>query len=151
MAVSRAMRRLLQVRELEEEQSKTALESALGDLKRLQAALAGTRERDRGGRKLVAASAGSDEVVDRLAGLEEIRAARRHAVALNPRIAQTEKAVTARREELLGKRVERRQAETLIGETMAADEREAGRRMQRDLDDWFLSRLRAAGDLGGEE
>ena len=34
MAVSRALRRLLRVRELEEEQSRLALESALGELQR---------------------------------------------------------------------------------------------------------------------
>jgi hypothetical protein len=38
--------------------------------------------------------------------------------------------------------MERRQAETLIRKTEAGDAVEAGRRAQRDLDDWFLSRTR---------
>jgi hypothetical protein len=51
-----------------------------------------------------------------------------------------EAAVSTRRREFLGKRIERRQTETLIEETQALDKVEAGRRAQRDLDDWFLSR-----------
>ena len=156
MAVSRAMRRLLHVLELEEEQAKVALELALSDLKRLHAAFAAAGERDRGGRRLVASSAGSNrlagsnETVDRLAGLEEMRAACRHRAALTPRIAQTEQAVAVRREQFLAKRIDRRQAETLIAETEAADAVEAGRRGQRELDDWFLSRLHGARNDRGE-
>jgi len=47
----------------------------------------------------------------------------------------------ARREDFLGKRVERRQAETLIQETEAQDAVEADRRGQQTLDDWYSSRL----------
>ena len=39
MAISRGLRRLLRVRNLEEEQSRQALESALGELNRLESAL----------------------------------------------------------------------------------------------------------------
>lgn len=149
MAVSRAMRRLLEVREIEEELRRGALESATGDLKRLEAALAAAKDRERGGRRLVAASVSTGEVVDRIAGLEETGAARRHAAALKPRIAEMELAVTARRREFLAKRIERRQVETLIRETEAGEAIETGRRAQREVDDWFLSRLRRGG--AGEE
>ena len=148
MAVSRAMRRLLQVRELEEELSQAALESALGELRRLEAALVAARERERGGRRQVTASASSGELVDRIAGLEETRAARRRAEALKTRIAEAELEVTARRQEFLSKRMERRQVETLIRETGAGDAVAAGRRAQRDLDDWFLSRAQHGGGAG---
>jgi len=147
MAVSSGLRRLLHVLELEEEQAKAALELTLSDLKRMQAARAAAEQRERGGRRLVAASAASgqgawaDAKVDWFAGLEEMRAACRHRAALTPRIAQTELDVAARREEFLAKRIERRQAETLIRETEAADATKAGRREQREIDDWFLSRL----------
>jgi flagellar export protein FliJ len=141
MAVSRAMRRLLRVREIEEEQCRLALESALGELQRLKRALAATSERDRRGRRMVVASACSGELPDRLAGLEETCAARRHAAALAPKIEELEQDVAEWRQAYLAKRVERRQAETLILETEARDTVEAGRRGQRTLDDWFLSRL----------
>lgn len=149
MAVSRALRRLLHILEMEEEQMRLALESALGDLKRLERALAVTVERERRGRKLVAASAHSGELIDRLAGVAEARTAKQNATLLKPRIADAELNAHTRRGEFLSKRVERRQAETLIRETEAADAAEAGRRGQQSLDDWHLNRLykvkRAAG------
>jgi len=140
MAVSRAMRRLLQVRVLEEELSQAALESAVGDLRRMEAALVAAQERERNGRRQVTASASTGELVDRIAGLEETRAAARHGAALRPRIAEAELEVARRRQEFLAKKIERRQVETLIRKTEAGDAVEAGRRGQRHLDDWFLSR-----------
>ncbi len=141
MAVSRALRRLLRIRDLQEEQSRLALESALGELHRLEHALTATSERGRRGRRLVQASAQTGQLTDRLAGLEETRAAGRHAVTLGPRIdAMGEEAAGLRREFLL-KRVERRQAETLIHETEAWEAIEAGRRGQQSLDDWYGFRL----------
>ncbi len=149
MAVSRAMRRLLEVREMEEELRRGALESATGDLRRLEVALAAAKEQERGGRRLVAASVSTGEVVDRIAGLEETGAGRRHAAALKPRIAETERVVAARRGEFLAKRIERRQVETVIREREAGEAIETGRRTQREVDDWFLSRSRRGG--AGEE
>ena len=138
MAVSRGLRRLLEVRVLEEELRKATLEEALGDLRRLEAVLDGAQERERNGRRQVTASAGSADVADRIAGLEETRSAGRHVAALKPRIAELEVEVAARRAEFLAKRIERRQAETLIRKAEAADAVAAGRRAQRELDDWFL-------------
>jgi hypothetical protein len=141
MVVSRGLRRLLRIRDLEEEQCRLALESATGSLHRLQHALEATVERGRRGRRLLEASVHSGELPDRLAGLEEMRAAARHGAALTPRIADAELDVAALREEFLSKRVERRQAETLIKETEARDAIEAVRRSQQNLDDWFGNRM----------
>jgi hypothetical protein len=143
MAVSRAMRRLLQVLEIQEEQCRATLESARAEFRQLQQALTRSVERERGGRRLVAASAVTGEVTDRIAGIEEARTAGRIAAALAPRIAEVELAVELRQREFLGKRIERRQTETLIEEAEALDKTAAGRRAQRDLDDWFLSRRSA--------
>jgi hypothetical protein len=138
MAVSPAMRRLLRLLEIQEDQYRAALASALADLKRLEGAMAVTAERDCGGRRLVAASASTGDLEDRLAGLEETRTARRHAVALAPRIGEAKLRAGARQREFLSKRIERRQAETLVRKTESQDEIEAGRRRQQELDDWFL-------------
>ena len=140
MAVSRALRRLLRIRDLEEEQSRLALEASLGDLRTLQHALEGTTERDRGGRRLVQVGALSGEIRDRCAGLEETRAAERFALVLGPRIADAEQDVINLREDYLDKRVERRQAETLIEESTAREKLDADRRSQQALDDWFGNR-----------
>jgi flagellar biosynthesis chaperone FliJ len=140
MAVSRALRRLLRIRDLEEEQSRLALEASLDDLHTLQHALAATTERDRQGRRLVQASALNGEIRDRTAGLEETRSADRFALVLGPRIADAEQDVMSLREDYLDKRVERRQAETLIEEATARDTLDADRRSQQALDDWFGNR-----------
>jgi flagellar biosynthesis chaperone FliJ len=140
MAVSRALRRLLRIRELEEEQNRLALESAVGELNRLEQALTAAYERERQGRRLVETSARSNQMLDRLAGLEEARSAGVHAIALGPRIDSKQEEVEARRREFLAKRVERRQAETLIEETRVRDAIDSDRRGQQSLDDWFSSR-----------
>ena len=140
MAVKRAMRRLLEVREMEAEQSRAALERAIGDLRQKEATLAAAGEREQRGRRLVTASARTGELVDRVAGMEETRAGRRGAEHLLPKIAQAEQLVVQRRQEFLAARIERRQVELLVGKAAKEDAIEAGRRTQRDLDDWFLRR-----------
>jgi hypothetical protein len=97
------------------------------------------------GRHLVTASAHTGELPDRLAGLEETHSAKRRAVALAPLITEAESEVDARRQAFLDKRVECRQAETLIREAEARDALVLGRRTQQGLDDWYLNRL-----LGGK-
>ena len=141
MAVSRALRRLLQVRELQEEQCRLAMEAAINDLHRLEAALRGAGERERIGRRLIEASAHSGDLPDRLAGLEEVRTGARFALVLEPRVVAQQGVVEVRKQEFLEKRIERRQAETLIEETEARDAIEFGRRSQQTLDDWYSSKL----------
>jgi hypothetical protein len=145
MAVSRALRRLLHIRDLQEEQSRLALESALGELHNLEDAMAATFERSRQGRRLVDASARSGQLADRLAGIEETRSASRHAEALEPRIDAMGEEVKELRQEFLSRRVERRQAETLIRETEAREAVEDGRRGQQTLDNWYSSRMHRDG------
>jgi len=141
MADSQALRRLLQVLEIEEEQAKLALESAVGDLRLLEQRWAAAVERSRSGRQLVMASARSGNLTDRWAGLEEARVGTRRASQLMPRIAEAELVVNIRRQEYLSRRVERRQAQTLIEEAEAREAVEARRRGQQALDDWYLNRL----------
>jgi hypothetical protein len=140
MAVSRAMRRLRQVRQMEEELCQAALESAVSDLGRIETALKCAQERERAGRRQVTASAATGEVIDRVAGLEETRTARRHAEMLRRLIAEQELVVAARRAGFLARRMERRQVETLIENGEALETIKSSRRGQRELDDWFLGR-----------
>jgi hypothetical protein len=145
------MRRLLQVLEIQEEECRAAMESARAELRRLEQALTRSVERERGGRRLVAASAATGEIADRIAGIEETRVAKRIAAALTPRIAESQSTVNLRQREFLGKRIERRQTETLIEEAEALERVEAGRRAQRDLDDWFLSRRAPPSEARADE
>jgi len=87
-------------------------------------------------------------LADRQAGIEEVRTAKRHAELLGPRIESKGEEVAERRQEYLEKRVERRQAETLISETEARDAVESNRRSQQGIDDWYRNRLhRKAGEV----
>jgi hypothetical protein len=141
VTVSRALVRLLRVRDLEEEQCRLALESAIGQLNRLEQALVASEERDRRGRRLIEASARNGEFPDRLAGIEEMHAASRRAEVLIPRMAEAKTVVAELRQAYIEKRTERRQAETLIEAAKARDAIEAERRSQQNLDDWYRNRM----------
>ncbi len=146
MAVSRALKRLLRIRELEKEQSRLALETALGELRDLEKALHGSSERGREGRQLVAASVERGDLADRLAGLAEACAAARAAKWLAERWPAAERKVEEQREEFLVRKTERRQAETLIDAVETRDAIEAERKIQQGLDDWHRTRWKQAGN-----
>lgn len=145
MAISRALRRLLRIRDLEEEQSRIALEAAIGDLHRLEQEQIRTAERDRQGRRLVDRSVETGEPTDRLAGLEEQHAADRFQLVLAPRILDARQDVASLRQDYLERRVERRQAETLVKEGEVREAIESERRSQQGLDDWFRNRMHRVG------
>ena len=144
MALSRALRRLLRIEEIQEELSRAALASATDELRQLERLFTATEDRERGGRQLVVSSAHSGELPDRLAGLQESRAAIRRLGVLAPGIADAELTVAALREAFLARRVDRRQAEALISEAEARCALETARHDQQSLDDWYLNRLSAA-------
>lgn len=141
MPISLALRRLLRIRELEEEQSRIALETALGEMNRLKAALLGTAQRGQAARRLFASSVQSENPMDRVACLHEMRAADNHTGALSRKLATAAPEVARLQERFLATRVQRKQAESVIKECDARAESEEERRNQRDLDD--LSRTRS--------
>ena len=144
MPVSRALRRLLRIRELQEEQSRAALESVMGELSRLEKAVVVAAGRDRQGRQLVSSSAQSSELPDRLAGLEESRAAMRQGKVLKESRDGVKQQVEILQQSFLTRQVERRQAETLIEAAEAMNAIEAERRGQQALDEWHRSRTSQA-------
>jgi hypothetical protein len=141
MPVSNALKRLLRIRDLEQEQHRLALESALSELRRLEAALGSASERERRGRGELAASVRAGEQQERHPALVESEIGNSHARVLAPRIVRVEAETARRRQAFLLKRLELRQAETLIRETEAADEVEELRKGQQRLDEWYLSRV----------
>lgn len=140
MPVSRSLRRLLRIRDLEEEHLRLAMETSIAQLQSLQNALATAQLRGRKGKELLALGTRSGEIADRQAGLVETYAAERRAQALIPHIEEAEANTLRLRQSYLAKRVERRQAETLIEEAEARDAVEAGRKSQGALDEWYRSR-----------
>jgi flagellar biosynthesis chaperone FliJ len=141
VAVSRTLRRLLRIRELQEEQSRSALETALGELSQLETALTATEQRDRSGRKLVGSGAQSGNLTDRVAGIEEMRAAAGVASALSVRLAAAERRVAALRDSFVSSRMQRQQARTLVEDGEARIAAAEARRDQQELDD--LHRVRS--------
>lgn len=142
MGSGRLTERILHIRQMEEVESRRALDVALGELVRLELALRAIEQRERTGRSLVVASAKSGEIVDRIAGMEETRSAGRKLAALTVRVRATEDAVASLRQDYLGKRTSRLQAETLVETELAREARTNVRRGQQALDDWYLNRLR---------
>jgi hypothetical protein len=84
---------------------------------------------------------GGGDLEGRLANMEEMRTSERFSQVLTPRIELQEAVVSERREEFLEKRLERRQAETLIEESAAREALEEGRRAQMGMDDWYSNKL----------
>jgi flagellar export protein FliJ len=140
MPISPALRKLLRIRELEEEQSRIALETAIGEMNRLKTALPGIAQRGQAARRLLASSVQSGNLTDRIAGLQEMRAADNLAGALSRKLATAEPEVARLRERFLASRVQRRQAESIIKESVSRAEIEEERRNQRDLDDLHRAR-----------
>ena len=149
MAVSRALKRLLRIRDLEEEQRHIALQTAMGELNRLEQALVVTGQRKRLGRAMMEQGIQQGELFERIAGIEEQALADRMVRALEPRLAAQQNEVRLRREAYMEKRIERRQVETLLEEAAKREQIEADRRTQQGLDDWFSSRQYQQG-LGEE-
>jgi hypothetical protein len=144
MVVSKIVRRLLRVLDLEEELRRRELESAQAELALLDTALRTAGERERDGRLLFTAAVQSEDLRDRLAGQAEVLAGRRRGVVLQQFIKQSSRAEEELRAALLEKRVERKQAETLVQAAQARESLEEGRRTQQSLDCWYL--MRPSGD-----
>jgi hypothetical protein len=124
---------------MEEEMRRRGLESAQGELTQLETALKGAGQKERKGRQLVNAGVLSEVLPDRLAGLEEVHAGIRLGSFLQQHIEAATLQVNERREEYLAKRLERRQAETLIEAAEATDKVDANRKSQQALDEWYLT------------
>lgn len=146
MPVSPGLKRLLRIRELEEELSQSALENAASEREHFQRNLGLAIDRKRAARSLWSKSVSADERESRQAGLEEIGIAGRLAAFASTQLAEAERQLSERRESYLAKRTRRRQAQTLIEETESEDVRTAIRRDQQELDEWFRLRAGSAAD-----
>ncbi|HEY2858567.1 MAG TPA: hypothetical protein VGJ21_09130 [Terracidiphilus sp.] len=140
MPVPKSMRRLLHVRQLEEEQRKAELESALGEQRRLEDAMGAAHDRERAGRAWIASSANCPDPADRIAGLVDSESAGHVTRILAPRAAAAAARTAALREKFLAVRVERRQVDTVIHEAEELEALQQDRKQQQGLDDWFGAR-----------
>lgn len=133
------LKRLLQVRQLLEEQSQGALKAATARLEELDEAVEQARSRQAGGRRLFAQGAASEDATDRLAGFCEAQLAQAHEENLKKAAIQAQISVRSHLAELETAYRERRKGELLL---KAEDERKSAerkRRLQKDLDDLHRS------------
>ena len=140
MSASHSLRRLHSIREAEERQRRNLMELAVAELRRLENALKNTFKRSRQARALLASGVRSGDPMDRIAALEEMRAAERLAQILTARIDVAQKQAAAIRQEFLAKRIERRQVETLLEAANAQEAIETNRKSQSALDDWHSAK-----------
>ena len=144
MQRSSAIRRLLRIRALEEEQSRLVLEAAEGELKRLESALASARQSERQGRELVTRSVNDDEPIGRIAGVEQMHACGQAAAWIADRTPQAEAEAQTQRHAFVEKRIQRRQAESLHEAAVSQSLLQEEKRMQQAQDEWHLMRSRAS-------
>lgn len=137
MAVSPGLRRLLGIRRLIEEQEQGALVTARAELSRLEHALEAATTHARRGRELVSRSLQTGNLPDRLAGLAETQTAERVACDVLHALHAAQRKVDQQQQKYLSRRIERRQAETMVHTSDAAEARQALRRTQQALDEWF--------------
>lgn len=131
------LRRLCTLRVLEEQHRASLLANAKQRLREVEVALEKSGEQRHEGKTLVRRSVSSSTVEDRVAGLEEIDAAVRKASAVLALKGEVENLVRQLRESFLSKRMERRQAEGVLDFMLRKEARNAERRSQSDLDEWY--------------
>lgn len=144
MTVTKAVQRLSRVLFLEEELRRKELLTAQSELVRLEEALKLCGQEERNGRSWMAVGLQSGDLADRLAGIEEIKRSRRGAVAMRPLIDQSTLRVEECRAAFLDKRVERKQAKTLVEVAETREAIEVNRKSQQSLDDWYLTKQPSA-------
>lgn len=140
MAASTSLKRLAAIRRALEQHSRTRMEMAIAELHRLEEASSSARERSKRGRRRIALAVSSGECEDRIAGMAEVAAADRVTALLVERIHSAEQHIRELRDAFLARRIERRQAETLLDTQTAQKTLELSRRSQMALDDFHLSR-----------
>lgn len=136
MSRVRVLRRLCELRALEEQQAAGHYEMAVENLHRLLRAFDTSCRRSREGRRLLSASMESSEVHDRLFGINEMNSVARLSSKLQQLIRDAEAAVESSRDRFVAKRIEKGQAESLVDTASKAAALELLRRNQLGLDDW---------------
>jgi hypothetical protein len=136
MSIPQNLKRLLSIRAAEEQQRRTQMDAGLSELRSLQAAFDKAQERHRRAQNLITDSLQSGACEDRLAGLKEAALAERLVRLLADRMKAADLRCAELRAGFLGKRVERRQVETLLEAARVQGDIDDERKAQRALDEW---------------
>ena len=96
------------------------------------------------------ASIDNSEIRDRLVGINEMDSVARLSSKLKDHIRNAEAVVESSRDRFLAKRVEKGQAERLVGTALKAEAVALARRNQLALDDWHRSHRRARAEISAD-
>jgi hypothetical protein len=141
--VKRPLERLLRVRQLLENLSHLELGRRTAEVRRLE------QGAERQSRRALVARSDALELLETgcvegtpawLVGVADAEILRWKRACLAARAAARRPAMEGARRELLARRLDRRQAETLAGAAAAVREKTQRRREQNQVDDWFQSR-----------
>ena len=151
MAGPHNLRRVCDVRKVQERLRRAQMESALARLRLLRNTLMTALESAKHARAMIVSSISSGEQVDRIAALQEITTSERRRKFLQQQIAAAEAEVASMRQEFMSKRIERRQVESLLDAARMRLQIEEKHKIQTALDDWHLSRLNQKGKAAPPE
>jgi hypothetical protein len=130
------LRRVCELRRLEEQNRAALLEKAKKRLEQLDEALSQSRERQKAGRTLLEESVRTGDLELRIAGIEEMASGKCKAKVLLTRRQIVEESVRETRDRYFSKCKERCQAETVLAAALEAEVIIAERRSQAALDEW---------------
>ena len=133
------LRRLCELRRIEELNQAAQLELARTQLEKVDRALESVRLQKRSGRVLVQEGICTGETRDRIAGFQEIAHANRVSKFLLKHKHLAEERIVWVRGQFAAKRAERCQAETLLESELDRERKEAQRRSQASLDELHRS------------
>lgn len=133
---ARQLRRIRDLRRLEEQQRAALLASGKKKLSEVDDAFEGLRDRQFAGRALIAESSRGGDLASRITGLEEIAYSQRKRGGLVLMKLQMQDLVEKLRQQYFSKRAERCQAELLLDSALEEIAMDAERKSQSALDEW---------------
>lgn len=139
----RNLGRVLRIRALFEELSQLELETRTAELRQLESAAERQRRLSLAVRleaHQLLTEPGNATTQAWLTGIGDAELLARKSNRLNTAAQKKKPVAEAAREVFLARRLERRQAETLVTAAAAADNKQELRRDQKQVDDWFQSR-----------
>ena len=131
------LNRLLRLRELKEDQSRMALESAAAVRDQMQGQLQQTLCDQAQGRLDFIAGVMAADLPVRIAGLLELESATARQNVVRPRLDAAERVMREKREEFLMHRTERLQLDSVVDQAKQLQQAATARRAQQMLDDWY--------------
>ncbi|WP_109484622.1 hypothetical protein [Occallatibacter savannae] len=142
MSRARQLRRIRELRLVEEQYQAALLAAGKKQLADLESALHLLRKRQMEGRDLLVQSCIDGDTVSWITALEEVAILRRKADALMAEKPHLEYHVHGLCDRFIAKRIERRQAESILSSVLEEETKRGERQSQATLDEWYRAERR---------